>query len=106
MHWSKVTIPASKDSLVHLLRQFGFAEDEIQSIVVEIESDDPWFSVKSDPSLVQFLTDIVSAIHRNSWFTVEGVPEVVRTTNGVMAGNALADLLFAFIIKTILKHAR
>jgi hypothetical protein len=42
------------------------------------------------PHLAKLLADV----HRCTWVTIEGTANVVKTTAGSLAGNALGDLLF------------
>ena len=45
--------------------------------------------------MTEHAAELLNNLHVNTWFSVEAVNGVVRTTKGALAGHPLADLIFA-----------
>ena len=60
----------------------------------------------SDPSVNGHMVDMVQAFHSCTWFSMDRVPGVTRTTKGVQAGTPVADLIFAAAMTVLLRTIR
>ena len=85
-----VPTDAGDDQWLGALAAAGFSDNEVKHIYDEAASYAYW----GRTGLSGHTLHIAAALHRMTWFTTEGLPNVVRTSRGSQAGMSLADVMF------------
>eukprot|EP00973_Karenia_brevis_P023003 3168861-Karenia_brevis.AAC.1 len=80
-------MPEHESELVSVLIHLGFPREEVRSIVDVVCLD--VYGIHNKRS---HLLQLIASLHSDTWMAVEGYNAVALTTQGAMAGSALADL--------------
>ena len=85
-------------AIIDLVHQLNISPQAFQG-VCEIFSQPDYFSSKSiDPHL----RAIVAAYHTTTWFSTQGIPEIVAQHKGARPGDIFADLIFNVLVADVL----
>eukprot|EP00973_Karenia_brevis_P005348 730312-Karenia_brevis.AAC.1 len=79
----------------------GFTHDEVHELRSEV-FENLWLLAEANSAAVIVATEM----HRFTWCSFEGLPGVIRTKSGTIAGAPLADLTFNAAMRKILRSLR
>ena len=85
-----VPTDAGDESWLAALAAAGFAPADVKRIYDEAACGAYW----ERNGLSEHTLQVVAALHDRTWFTTEGLPNVVATSRGSQAGMSLADVMF------------
>ena len=95
------------------LRYHGFTNEDIDAIVSEITSCSNWQCdndgiICSEDEGAQFSMSysVAKQWYTNSWVSQEGIPNVLYTKQGSLAGTPFADLAYTFAMSRVLNCFR
>jgi len=92
--------PASMDAFVARLLAAGFTAEDAAEMAEGLCAYEHW---TASGGTKHYLT-MLSKLHRQSWFAMEGVAGCVQTASGSLAGNALGDCVFLLAFSRVI-HA-
>eukprot|EP00959_Pyramimonas_sp_CCMP1952_P353078 7396941-Pyramimonas_sp.AAC.1 len=78
------------DAFVARLLESGFTQHEAGEVAEGIVAYEYWL----DSGGSQHYLAMLSKLHRQSWFAVEGVAGFIETSSGSLAGNSMGDFVF------------
>jgi len=88
------------DHQVHaVFSKFGFNENMYAEFVQAVQAKSAFEEAGVPPALA----NVVAAAHQISWFSTEGLRDIVIAHQGCKAGDPLGDLIFSFLICKILR---
>jgi hypothetical protein len=90
--------PSSMDGFAAKLFHHGFARDEVHEIIEGLMAYEHWTANGGSKHFLAML----SKLHNNSWFAVEGISGCVSTQSGSLAGNSLGDFVFLLAFSRVL----
>ena len=96
--------PSGDEQWIAAMRAAGLPENEIRTIFDTISKVPEWVTpMEGGSGLCQNYSFCVAAsVYRNSWFSTEGLSNVVKTNRGSGAGTPLADIIFALTMSRVL----
>ena len=95
-----VPVPDSDEAWLRHLRNCGFSEVEVKEIYDEAVNCVSLGEAGVPPHVV----DMLGALHRFTWSSTEGLPNVFQSTRGTLAGTAIADVLFIFSLHKVFQQ--
>ena len=95
------------------MRFHGFTNEDIDTIVSEVKSCSNWQCdndgiIRSEEDGAQFSMSysVARQWYTNSWVSQEGIPNVLYTKQGSLAGTPFVDLAYTFAMSRVLKCFR
>ena len=93
--------PENEEQWAKALKTVGISDEDITDLLTAL-NDAVWLEEHEDHHTSKSYDFVVSAgYYRNSWFSVEGLKGIVRTTRGAGAGTPLADVMFALVMARV-----
>ena len=95
--------PSGDEQWLASLRAAGFPEYDVQEIYTAISSAH-WIGESHEGTCytTSYPFAVAASVYRNSWFSTEGLVNVVKSNRGSGAGTPLADIIFALSIARVL----
>ena len=91
-----------KESITRVMQYFDLGATELQDLLAEInETPEGQFS-----NLTQHQELLLEELLSSTWFTAQHRSEVLESLAGSRPGDGMADLVFGFIFKRILRRVR
>ena len=88
----------SDEQVAFVLRQLNFKPSVFRELVERARS----FSILANANVPPHLELLVSQCHTHSWFSTQNLFNVVETSVGSRAGNPFADVMFNFLVTTVM----
>ncbi len=97
-----MSMDTSDDGIVHLFATLNLPDNAFEEFC-EVLANLP---ILEQAGVPRHLQRIVAEMHTDTWFTMEGVPDLAKTSKGTRPGDPLADLVFNFVAAKIFKDVR
>ena len=88
------------DQVRRMLDHFDMGDTAIQELIMEIQDEPECERSGLNPHYVELLQELLSS----TWFTSRRQDQIYESLAGSRPGDGLADLVFAFIFKRIMRR--
>jgi len=97
-----ISQPVPEDRLQALLAHFRLPAESMQQLEKKLRGDDDALRT----GLCSSMGHILGELHRDTWFTTQGLPGLTVTTIGTRPGSCFADVFFNFLFAEVLKEIK
>ena len=89
------------------LKANGFSNEDIDAIVSHVKSCADWEvnadgNICDDDESIGLSRNLTEQFFKNTWASQEGIPHVLLTSQGSLAGTPFADLVYTFAMARVL----